>query len=111
MLLGLDPPLIDLNPRRLTPRSASTFSMAQEGATIEVACMRGLPSRSTLRRAWMRSSHTGMVRKISEEGSCRRAWHYVESAAVQPGEGGAAMAVKGGAAIDEDGVAAVEVPL
>jgi hypothetical protein len=33
-LLGLDPPPIDLNPRRLTPRSASTSSTAHEGATI-----------------------------------------------------------------------------
>jgi hypothetical protein len=42
-LLGLDPPPIDLNPCRLTPRSASASSTVQEGATIEVACMRGLP--------------------------------------------------------------------
>jgi hypothetical protein len=68
-LLGLNPPPIDLNPRRLTPRSASASSTAQEGATIEVECTRGLPSRSALRRARMRSSRTGMVRKISEEGN------------------------------------------
>jgi hypothetical protein len=68
-LLGFNPPPIDLNPRRLTSRSASASRTAQEGATIEVACTRGLPSRSVLRRARMRSSRTGMVWKISEEGN------------------------------------------
>jgi hypothetical protein len=48
---------------------------------------------------------------MSGEGSRRRAWHRAESAAVQPGEGGATVAVEGGAAIDEDGVASMEVPL
>jgi hypothetical protein len=46
----------------------------------------------------------------SGEGSHRRAWHRVESAVVQPGEGGAAT-VEGGSSVDKDGVAATEVPL
>jgi hypothetical protein len=47
----------------------------------------------------------------SGEGSCHRAWHRTESTTVQLGEGGAAVAVEGEATVDEDGVAAVEVPL
>jgi hypothetical protein len=48
---------------------------------------------------------------VSGEGSRHRARHHVESAAIQPGEGGAAVTVEGGAAVDEDSMAAAEVPL
>jgi hypothetical protein len=81
MLHGIDPPPIDLNPRRLTLRSASASSTVQEGATIVVACMRGLSLRSALRRAWTRSSRTGMVLNISEEGNSEWRWELLSSLA------------------------------